>query len=264
MLLTNYIIIKKMSNNLLLNEKVYTIATSGIIGILLGIQIQKYYSKRNSNGTITNKKRPSNNNNKKFCKGDAPKWLQYLFTSTKYKRVYMQEWEDHLWREKNGWKGKDLIHNRDNNAVFIPCYFYNKDEKILTGPVHFGNNCESHRGLCHGGSMTSVMDDICGHIAFLGCEKTHSKPWRGATVQVNVKLKNPITIGTWLCITGKITRIEKRKIYIYAKLMDENGQIYAEMDGLSISGVDLSNQKDKISERTWVETDEYIETSKCY
>ena len=45
--------------------------------------------------------------------------------------------------------------------------------------------------------------------------------------------------------------------------MDENGQIYAEMDGLSISGVDLSNQKDKISERTWVETDEYIETSKC-
>ena len=42
-------------------------------------------------------KRPSNNNNKKCFKGDAPKWLQYLFTSTKYKRVYMHtSWEDHF------------------------------------------------------------------------------------------------------------------------------------------------------------------------
>jgi acyl-coenzyme A thioesterase PaaI-like protein len=237
----------------LFDGRVSTIATSGIIGILLGIQIQKYYFSKSRSKS-----------EKRFCKDDAPTWLQYLFTSKKYKRVYMQEWEDNLWREKNGWKGRDLIHNKDNNAVFIPCYFYNKDEKILSGPVHFGKNCESHRGLCHGGSMTSVMDDICGHIAFLGSgNEKHAKPWKGATVQVNVKLKNPIQIGTWLCITGNITRIEKRKIYIYAKLIDANGQIYAEMDGLSISGVDLSNKIDKVSERVWVEKDKYIETSKC-
>ena len=35
------------------------------------------------------------------------------------------------------------------------------------------------------------------------------------------------------------------------------------MDGLSISGVDLSNKSDTVSERVWVEKDKYIETSKC-
>ena len=32
----------------------------------------------------------------------------------------------------------------------------------LTGIVRFGPEAESHRGLCHGGAMTSLMDDLCG------------------------------------------------------------------------------------------------------
>lgn len=32
----------------------------------------------------------------------------------------------------------------------------------LVGPAYFGPHAESHRGLCHGGSFCSVMDDAIG------------------------------------------------------------------------------------------------------
>ena len=47
----------------------------------------------------------------------------------------------------------------------------------------------------------------------------------------------------------------------YAKSSNNPKKIYQSIGDIMIN---LSNQKDKISERTWVETDEYIETSKCY
>ena len=33
-----------------------------------------------------------------------------------------------------------------------------------SGVVHFTPGAESHRGLCHGGAMTSVLDDVLGEI----------------------------------------------------------------------------------------------------
>ena len=229
------------------------ITASTAIGVIVGAQIQKY---------VLNKQEAKGN--KQFSAEDAPDWLSYLFSSEKHKRIVLPEWEDSTWRSNNGWVGKDLIHNRSSKAVFIPCYFYNSDERTLVGMVHFGENCESHRGLCHGGSMTSVMDDVCGHVAFLA-SGSHAKPWRGATVQVDVKLKKPIRIGQWLKITGKVVRIErKRKLFIFGELSDENGNVYAEMNGISICGVDLSNMDDAVSKRQWIVGDKSIETTSTY
>jgi hypothetical protein len=131
--------------------------------------------------------------------------------------VLLREWEDAEWRVKAGWVGSDLIHRPGGRGVQVLAYFWHPETLTLTGIARFGPDAESHRGLCHGasataspastspplhapplhlpaarlphvthpkhtgGAMTSLMDDLCGHICFVAAEA----PWCGATVQVS-------------------------------------------------------------------------------
>eukprot|EP00584_Thalassiosira_punctigera_P009060 CAMPEP_0172528942 /NCGR_PEP_ID=MMETSP1067-20121228/3153_1 /TAXON_ID=265564 ORGANISM="Thalassiosira punctigera, Strain Tpunct2005C2" /NCGR_SAMPLE_ID=MMETSP1067 /ASSEMBLY_ACC=CAM_ASM_000444 /LENGTH=188 /DNA_ID=CAMNT_0013312921 /DNA_START=85 /DNA_END=648 /DNA_ORIENTATION=- len=73
------------------------------------------------------------------------------------------------YRSKNGWKGTDLCHSRQSPVRISHYGVQYRDGGIgttLTGVVHFTNSAESHAGFCHGGSMTSVMDDVIGWTAF--------------------------------------------------------------------------------------------------
>ena len=65
--------------------------------------------------------------------------------------------------------------------------------------------------------MTSVMDDCLGWTAF---HVTGScVPWSGFTAQVNVSLKRPIAVGSYLKIVGRITKWEGRKVWIHSQLV---------------------------------------------
>lgn len=90
-----------------------------------------------------------------------PSWAERLAQEPGQQRVLMREWEDEQWRTSNGWRGSDLIHGR-NSAVRVLAYFWNPEEQTLRGVVRFNQGSESHRGLCHGGAMTSVLDDVLG------------------------------------------------------------------------------------------------------
>ena len=87
----------------------------------------------------------------------------------------------------------------------------------LTGLVHFTSNAESHAGFCHGGSMTSVMDDVIGWTAFHATGKC--LPWSGFTAQVNVSLNRPVAVGSYLKVVGKIVKRERRKVWIHSELL---------------------------------------------
>lgn len=183
----------------------------------------------------------------------------------------MREWEDDHWRRTSGWHGYDLIHS-PRSAVYIPCYFYSPFEplglprkghavprKRLQGPVVFGLHAESHRGLCHGGAMTSAFDDLLGHLAFLAAA---TGPWDGATVQVNCKLMKPVRVGQTLLLEGLVTKQERRKVYVEARLLDEHNEVYATMEGLSIVGAKIQAQETgRTRIPTWYS---YIGANMCY
>ena len=179
-----------------------------------------------------------------------PSFAQKLATDPNLQHLILREWEDEDYRRQQGWVGNDLCHSKWSNAVRVLNYYWNKETNELTGVVWFGPNCESHRGLCHGGSYTSAFDDFTGHIAFcLG------QPWYGATVQVNVALKKPIKIGSILRMHGKVIQ-NKKKLNITAVLDDGEGtKIYASLEGLSITGLRITakeeHQTDAVSNRTW-------------
>ena len=178
---------------------------------------------------------------------ELPEWLKWLEESSSHLRVRMREWEDGHWRKSSGWHGSDLIHS-PHSAVYIPCYFYSPLEKRLQGPVIFGSGAESHRGFCHGGAMTSAFDDLLGHLAFLAAA---TGPWDGATVQINCKLCKPVRVGQTLLLDGNVTKHERRKVFVEAKLLDANGDIYATMDGLSIVGAKIQSEESEIDRRQW-------------
>ena len=175
-----------------------------------------------------------------------------MFSDENQQRVLFREWEDIAWRERSGWKGRDLIHDPNGRAVVVRAYFWNGPTQTLTGIVSFGPDAESHRGLCHGGAMTSLMDDLCGHIAFFA----GAGPWCGATVQVDCKLCKPVTVGAVLKLVGTIERRDEKngrqKVHIRATLTDEKGDVYCELKGLSITPVNMHTIDDEVSKRTWL------------
>lgn len=203
-----------------------------------------------------------------YNSADAPDWLKPLFRDHLQRRLLFREWEDLDWRVNAGWKGRDLIHDPHGKGVRVLAYFWNAEQQTLTGIVHFGADAESHRGLCHGGAMTSLMDDLCGHIAFLPSPTAASPaaPWCGCTAQVDVALKKPVKVGDVLKLRGIITgrEVNKRgleKVHITAALSGEDGSIYCELKGLSITPVPMHTIDDAVAARKWIEGERVLRDS---
>jgi hypothetical protein len=74
--------------------------------------------------------------------------------------------------------GKDLVRDASPVRVSEYCVAYGNSDNALPGFSRGGvgpfspelphlHRAESHRGFCHGGSMTSVLDDVIGWCAFM-------------------------------------------------------------------------------------------------
>jgi acyl-coenzyme A thioesterase PaaI-like protein len=175
---------------------------------------------------------------------DVPEWKQQQQQHQQQQQTGNDMDNDGIdYRIKHGWQGKDLIHDA-NAPVRILSYhvqygpgIHNKinDDTLsvllqrrggvgttLRGLVHFTKRAESHQGYCHGGSMTSVLDDVIGWVAFLATGEC--RPWTGFTVQVNCSLHRPIPVDSFLLVQAKIVDIERRKVSVEASIVDPQRQ----------------------------------------
>lgn len=171
-----------------------------------------------------------------------PDWVTSCASSSLWgEPLEVDEWQDDggIHREKHGWKGRDLVHDRHAPVRVLEYYVqYGPEVAIdasgdtrpggvgttLSGVVEFTKRAESHQGYCHGGSMCSIMDDVIGWVAF--CATGSCRPWTGFTVQVNTSLKKPIPVSTVLLIQATITQIDKgRKVFVSAKLVDPSDSL---------------------------------------
>mmetsp|Transcript_18790 Transcript_18790/g.33144 ORF Transcript_18790/g.33144 Transcript_18790/m.33144 type:complete len:226 (+) Transcript_18790:68-745(+) len=166
-----------------------------------------------------------------------PVWVQEGQEHASWgEELEVMEWkeDDGTYREKHGWQGKDLIHDKDAPVRVLNYYVQYgpgiivqgaggaKDRggvgTTLTGIVHFTPRAESHKGFCHGGSMCSLLDDVIGWVAFLVTGEC--RPWTGFTVQINSSLKRPIPVDSILLVKARITKIERRKVSVEASIVD--------------------------------------------
>ena len=110
----------------------------------------------------------------------------------------VREWNDEHWRlSEGGFSGTDYVHSRSRAPVRVLEYLLIKPSTgsnpstdindglfypSLVGPAFFSGAAESHKGLCHGGSMCALMDDAIGWMGF--CISGRPREWTGYTVQV--------------------------------------------------------------------------------
>jgi hypothetical protein len=126
-------------------------------GTTVGVLATTYYQRERSRKKVKDRRKNAN------ATAPTAAWADALAEDPKNALVRLREWEDMKWRKQAGFHGRDLCHDPDGRAVRVLQYYYCAAESTLTGVVHFGPDCESHRGLCHGGSFTSVVDDVLGH-----------------------------------------------------------------------------------------------------
>jgi hypothetical protein len=105
-----------------------------------------------------------------------PEWFESLKKSPSYVSTvddYVSEWKHEAGRQLDGFCGTDFCHSRSRAPVRVLEYIIvNQDPSAdaiegasypkLVAPVYFTPQAESHRGLCHGGSMCALMDDAIG------------------------------------------------------------------------------------------------------
>ena len=80
--------------------------------------------------------------------------------------------------------------------------------------------------------MCSVLDDVCGHAAFVLGDGVGS--WGGCTVQVNCSLKKPVKVGAILKVWGRIKERKGRKFVIEGALVGEDGSVHATLEGIAV------------------------------
>jgi hypothetical protein len=131
-----------------------------------------------------------------------PKWFIELKANPDCCLVddYVREWNDEPWRTSaGGFSGTDYVHSRSRAPARVLEYLIVKrailgvdnskdmNEGVfypsLVGPAYFSSAAESHKGLCHGGSMCALMDDAIGWMGF--CISGKPREWTGYTVQVS-------------------------------------------------------------------------------
>lgn len=123
--------------------------------------------------------------------------------------------------------GNSYVSNEpDGDRVRIRFYQRREDGRVMA-PVWFGPGCLGPPGHSHGGALAAVLDEVMGLTAWaaqrpvlLARLTTHNR--------AKVPLRRTMVCEAWFAETSG------RKITVAARLVDPDGTVYVEGDGLFI------------------------------
>ncbi len=98
-------------------------------------------------------------------------------------------------------------------------YFYEDDE--LAAYVKFTSAYEGPPGFVHGGYVAAVMDEIFGF-----CQSKLDDPYMTGTLEL--KYLMPVPLNQQLKMTSQVERVEGRKAFLTAQMVDHNNKILIE------------------------------------
>ena len=124
--------------------------------------------------------------------------------------------------------GREPIYDRDplvglSNPLAPPLREV-ESEDARTWEVTFGDAYEGHPGLVHGGYVAAVIDHVLGVTA----SRAGSASMTGT---LTTRYRRPTPIRTRLVCTGRVTRVDGRKVFCEAHLEAE-GTVVADAEGL--------------------------------
>ena len=106
-------------------------------------------------------------------------------------------------------------------------YFRDPSTTHLYAAVWFGPASEGPPEAVHGGAIAAVLDEAMGAVCWM-----NGHPVVGARITINYLHLTPL--GFVGRIESWIENVERRKMFIRARLTDESGKVHAEGDALFI------------------------------
>lgn len=163
-------------------------------------------------------------------------WFAALLNDTSLRPIRSVE------RRMENQSGNAFLARTLNTEDTIPaCQSFYKSPSLVHvpgGPPNLGelqtfyslnSGLDGHEGFCHGGSLSTAMDQTMGTLA---CSYPNTHPY---TKYLHVNFEKPFrTPGAVLCRVW-LTRIDGRKLWVSGRMEDAQGNLYMTAEALFVN-----------------------------
>jgi len=106
-------------------------------------------------------------------------------------------------------------------------YFRRERDGRLVGRAWFGPGAQGPPGHAHGGSMAAVLDEAMGAAAWMAGHLV-------VAVRLDTSFQRMLPLETDALLEAWVERIEGRKVWTLGRLLDEDGEPFAEAEALFV------------------------------
>lgn len=118
-----------------------------------------------------------------------------------------------------------LICGLENN-LGLKADFYNMEDNSVGAIFTFKDVHQSYPGRVHGGMISALLDELAGRVIWVTDPELF-----GVTATMTVKFRKPVPYNQKLFGQGEMVKRSGRLFTAKAKVMDENKNILAELEG---------------------------------
>ncbi|KAK9845096.1 hypothetical protein WJX74_010532 [Apatococcus lobatus] len=133
------------------------------------------------------------------------------------------------------------------------CLFSNSTQQFAT-IVTLGSNICGHPKICHGanpqalnhqtGLTAAVIDETLGGLIYMLKRDGSLPPGPAFTVHLEVDYNAPVPASTVVICTAQLDRLERRKIFLTARVEDKpGGMLYAKGSAIFVVPREASNKE---------------------
>lgn len=106
-------------------------------------------------------------------------------------------------------------------------YFRRERDGRMVGRAWFGPGAEGPPGHAHGGSIAAVLDEAMGAAAWVAGHVV-------VAVRLDTSFQRLLPLGTDAMLEAWVDRVERRKVWTLGRLIDTDGEPFAETEGLFV------------------------------
>ncbi|KAI0968619.1 HotDog domain-containing protein [Xylaria arbuscula] len=101
--------------------------------------------------------------------------------------------------------------------------------------ITLGSGLNGYPGICHGGMVMAILDDVTGLLVALNHErKTTPGGFSHMTAYLNTRFIKPVQTPATLLVRAWFSKVEGRKYFIEGTVEDEGGVVLARAEALFV------------------------------
>ncbi len=137
-----------------------------------------------------------------------------------------------------------------DNEFSLKARFYETEKSELIAVFTLLPEHQSYPKVTHGGISAAILDEVIGRAIMI----TTDRNTFGVTIELTVRYKKPVPIGTELKAIGRITKERSRTFEGTGELYLPNGEVAVEAEGKY-----MKRRLDQITDSGFVENEWFVD-----